>query len=53
MEKIDRELALALIEAELTALLLMVPMYKRMGAQSAARQCACRIAVLHSCIRTK
>lgn len=31
MEKIDRSLALALIEAELTALLLMVPMYKRMG----------------------
>lgn len=53
MEKIDRKLALALIEAELTALLLMIPMYKRMGAQSAARYCACRIAVLHSCIHLK
>lgn len=53
MEKIDRKLALALIEAELSALLLITPMYKRMGAQSAARQCACRIAVLHSCITSK
>lgn len=53
MEKIDRKLALALIEAELSALLLMIPMYKRMGAQSAAQQCACRVAVLHSCFHSK